>query len=323
MKKIKIGILGCADIVKRLIAPNIISSQNFELYAFASRSEEKVNQFSSLFGGKKIIGYDNLLKLDEIQAVYIPLPISFHFEWIMKALKSGKHVFSEKSIALNFIEVSEIINEAKKRKLCVFENFMFPYHSQFNFVKNKIGNGIIGDIRMLKSSFGFPIFNYENNIRYKKKLGGGALLDAGAYTLMASQLFLGMNQKVISSFLNKHNEEVDFFGAITLVNEKSIVSQLSFGFDNHYSNDIELWGSKGKITIEKAFTSGENHLPKIKILNQGISKSYELATDNQFMNILNDFYDSIIHNRFFKQFEIILAQSKLIDDVIKFNQSNE
>lgn len=314
MRKIKIGILGCADVAKRLIIPNLLKTNKFELVAISSRSIEKATEYSNLFGGIPIKGYENLIKIQEIEAVYIPLPTGMHYKWIMKCLYNGKHVFSEKSIATNFEEVSNIIRTANEKNLCVFENFMFPFHSQIEFVKEKIKSNEIGDIRLLKSFFGFPTINKGTNIRYKKELGGGALLDAGAYTLMASQVFLGMNQRVISSCLNKLDNSVDFLGSITLLNEESIVSQLTFGFDNFYQNNIEVWGTNGKIFINRAFTAGPSHIPCVKVYKSGKMTNYSLPSDNHFIKILDEFYNSILMGNYSKQYDQILSQAKLLSE---------
>lgn len=314
MKKVKIGVLGCADIAKKMLIPNMIASNKFEVVAFASRDISKANEFTNLFGGTAIEGYENLLKVEEIEAVYIPLPTGLHYEWIIKSLINNKHVFSEKSIATNFNEVQEIINLANTKKLCVFENFMFPFHSQYDFVKDKINSDTIGELRLLRSSFGFPMFKAEDNIRYNNELGGGALLDAGAYTLMASQFFLGNEQAVISSYLDNLKFQVDFLGAITLKNNKNIVSQLAFGFDNFYQNNIELWGTKGKIIIDRAFTAGPDYSPVITIQNQNETHTYQLNRDNHFIKILDKFHESISSGNYNFQFSQILSQSRLISE---------
>jgi hypothetical protein len=318
MKKIRIGILGCADIAKRLVVPNMIGSNKYEIIAFASRSMLKATEFSNLFGGTPIEGYENLLNRSDIDAVYIPLPTGMHYEWITKSLQAGKHIFAEKSIASTFKEVEEIIEIARKRNLCVFENFMFPYHTQFEFVNKKINEGAIGEIKLLRSSFGFPKFDAENNIRYNKALGGGAVLDAGAYTLMASQFILGKNQKVIAATSNTNGFEVDFHGTIVLENENKIVSQLAFGFDNFYQNNIELWGTKGKLIMDRAFTSGPGYSPKIIIENQNEKHEYILPPDNHFVKILNLFHEAISSKNFSIQYNQIISQSRLLDQVRNF-----
>jgi NDP-hexose-3-ketoreductase len=315
MRKIRIGVLGCADIAKRLLVPNILQTGLFDLVAVASRSEMKAMEFANKFQCDSIIGYEKLLERNDIQAVYIPLPTGLHFEWITKALNSGKHVLAEKSLACDFAETSSIISLAKEKKLCVFENFMFVFHSQFDFVKTQIEQSTIGEIRLLRASFGFPPFNVATNIRYKKELAGGALLDAGAYTIMAAHFLLGQNQKVLAASLEKKNWDVDYQGSAMLKNEAGIVSHLSFGFDNFYQNNIELWGSKGKMTIERAFTASPDFSPKVIIETQNIKSEYSLAADNHFQKILNKFAECIVSDQHEYLFDQILCQSKLLSQI--------
>ena len=318
-KKINIGILGCADIAKRLVIPNMISSGKYNIVAHASRTADKAREFSGLFGGKAIVGYDALLKREDIDSVYIPLPTGLHYEWIIKALNNGKHVFSEKSITTNYLETKEVIDLAREKNLCVFENFMFVFHSQYDFVKQKISGGEIGDIKLLRSSFGFPLIKQDNNIRYKNELGGGALLDAGAYTLMAAQFILGENQNPIASSLEKCGQAVDFQGSVMLKNPDGIVSQLAFGFDNYYQNNIELWGNKGKMVIDRAFTAGPGFRPKVIIEKQNARKEYSLPADNHFQKILKAFSDSVSNGKYDSKYEQILKQSYLLTEVRKLN----
>ena len=314
-RKIRIGIIGCADIANRLVIPNLLQTELFDLVAVASRSEQKAIEFSRKFHCEPLTGYEKLIERQDIEAVYIPLPTSLHYEWITKALKSGKHVLAEKSLAYDINQTSSIISFAKEKKLCVFENFMFIFHSQFDFVKQQIGQNTIGEIRLLRSSFGFPPFNTETNIRYKKELAGGALLDAGAYTIMAAHYLLGQKQKVLASSLEKGNWDIDYQGSAMLKNENGIVSHLSFGFDNFYQNNIELWGSKGKMTIDRAFTSSPGIMPKVIIETQNNKSEYTLAADNHFQKILIKFAECIASNQYEYLFDQILCQSSLLSQI--------
>ena len=75
MKKIKWGILGCANIARKAVIPGILGADNSELYAVASRSKEKAADFAEEFGAAVYYDdYDKLLADEEIEAVYIPLP---------------------------------------------------------------------------------------------------------------------------------------------------------------------------------------------------------------------------------------------------------
>lgn len=316
MQRLKIGIMGCASIAERLMVPAIISSKMWDLKVVASRSKEKGQDFASKFNCDYVVGYDKLLEQD-IDAIYIPLPTGMHYEWIMRSLEAGKHVIAEKSIATNYNEVSNIIDLARKKDLCVHENFMFQYHSQIEFVKNKLFE--IGSIKLFRSSFGFPRFAEKSNFRYKKDLGGGALLDAGAYTIKASQVFLGLDQSMEYAFLNKEENEVDFQGSIVLKNGANITSQLAFGFDNFYQNKIEIWGKSGKITMNRAFTAGPGVIPLVILEKQGITTEYQLSVDNHFIKSLEEFANAIYKNNFSER-EDILNQARLIDKVINYGK---
>jgi len=319
---IKIGILGCADFAKRLVIPNIIKTGLFEVVAVASRTAQKAVEFAETFSCEPIVGYEALLERKEIEAVYLPLPIGLHHEWILKALHAGKHVFCEKSLAPDLTEVTEILDLAREKKLCVFENFMFVFHAQFAAVRQLLADGEIGEVRLLRSSFGFKLPGPDSNIRYKKALGGGALLDVGTYTVMASHFLLGRSQQVIAASLENFGQEVDFQGAVMLKNPEGVVSQLAFGFDNFYQNTIELWGTEGKLVVERAFTAGPAYVPRLFIEKNNLKQEITLAPDNHFEKILTKFHDSIRNGPYDYMADQILTQSRLLTKVRQLANSN-
>lgn len=75
-----------------------------EVVAVASRSLSKAEKFikeTGLEGRSTAYGsYEELLKDPKVHAVYVPLPAGVRIEWIKKAAKAGKHIMSEKPIAL-------------------------------------------------------------------------------------------------------------------------------------------------------------------------------------------------------------------------------
>ena len=189
MNLIRIGIIGCADIAKRHIIPAILNLNNkYIISGIASRAESKASDFSSKFKIPHYVGYQSLINKKDLDAIYIPLPNSMHFEWVEKSLLKGLHVLVEKSMACNFKDVKYLNDLAKKKNLILIENFQFRFHRQINTITNLINNQFIGELRCLKSYFGFPPFKNKNNIRYKAQLGGGALLDAGSYPIKISQV---------------------------------------------------------------------------------------------------------------------------------------
>ncbi len=311
------GILGCASIAKNEVIPAIKSVQGSKLIAVASRDLKKAMEFAQIFDCTAIDSYETLLKRDDIDAVYIPLPTGMHFEWAVKALENNKHVLVEKSATTSLEEAEKLIQLAQRKNLAIIENFQFQHHSQHQSVAELISNGEIGEIRCFRSSFGFPPFATENNIRYSKHLGGGALLDAGAYVLKASSFMLGDGFEVASAYLSPHKEyNVDWFGGAFLVNKtKGYFSEVAFGFDNFYQCNYEIWGSRGKITSTRAFTAKANFSPSIILEKHGYLEEIKLPTDNAFQNMISYFESIVKTNSFSKEWKAVLTQAKLIEQV--------
>ncbi len=245
MNLIKIGIIGCADIASRYIIPALLNlGHKYIIVGIASRSKNKASKFSSKFNIPYYVGYQNLIKRKDLDAVYIPLPNSMHFEWVEKSLLKGLHVFVEKPMACNIKDVKYLNVLAQKKKRILLENFQFRFHRQLDIIKKLINNRSIGEIRCLKSFFGFPPFKDKKNIRYINELGGGSLLDVGVYPLKISQIFLGQDIDVLSSSLSIDKKmNIDIWGGAYLkqVNGAKF-GMISFGFDNYYQCNLEILG---------------------------------------------------------------------------------
>jgi len=315
------GILGCANIAITAVIPAILRADTNAKLIIASRDNKKARKTAGQFGCSFVNTYEELLRIEEIDAVYIPLPTGLHYEWVKKAVLAGKHILVEKSATNTYKEAIEVISLAKEKGVAIAENFQFQHHSQHQYVFELLQKGEIGEIRCFRSSFGFPPFSENTNIRYKKELGGGALLDAGAYVLKATSFMMGDGFEVKSSFLKINNAlDIDWFGGAFLVNEeRKIFSEVAFGFDNFYQCNYEIWGSKGKITSTRAFTAKANFKPSIVLEKQGYKEEIELSKDDHFSNMISYFISMVETKAFETEWRNLLTQAKLIDDVRKLS----
>lgn len=318
-KKIRIGVLSTASIGKRFIIPSILSLPgSFELTGIASRSLEAAKESAESFHCKAFGSYEEILDRAHIDAVYIPLPNSLHYDWVKLALERGIHVLVEKSLACTLSEVRELNQTAQKNNLALVENFQFRFHSQLRFIKELLNSGKIGALRYIRSSFEFPPFPDSSNIRYQEELGGGALLDAGAYPIKISQLFLGTDISVKASTLRYDSSyQVDIGGGAFLKqNTGEVFSEISFGFDNYYQCTLELYGSLGKISTNRIFTAPPNAKPVVTLEIQGKPvERIEMESDNHFVNMLNHFYHAIFTQELReKEYDGNIHQSRLIKE---------
>lgn len=269
---------------------NISQEQIVEQQA---RERAKALSFIDQYGGEIVVGYANLVSSNLIDAAYIPLPPSLHYKWAKKALEAGKHVFVEKPSTTCLADTDDLVKIASQKGLALHENYMFIYHEQLKTLDQIIKSDEIGDVRLYRISFGFPL-RQLNDFRYKKALGGGALLDAGGYCMKYANYLLGGNAKVVTAQANSiEGFEVEMFGSATMVNETDTVAQLAFGMDNDYKCDIEIWGSKGSITSGRILTAPAGFTPTYTIKKNQEIETRNLPADDAFLKSIERFVECI------------------------------
>lgn len=293
---IRIGVLGRADIARRQVIPAILAMPG--QYAFAGVASRDLSSGTSNAYWDALPayhGYDSILNRDLIEAIYIPLPNSLHAEWIEKALNRDIHVLVEKSMTCSLAETERLNRLARNKGLVLVENFQFRFHRQMSVLQQILADGGIGELRCLRSSFGFPPFADKNNIRYQKSLGGGALLDAGAYPIKAAQIFLGPELTVKAARLHNDLEYgVDTWGGGFIAQKNGdLFMEFAFGFDHHYQCNLELWGSRGKLTATRIFTAPPGFSPVIEWEHGSGKETISVEPDNHFQRMLEHFHKLI------------------------------
>lgn len=319
MKQLNIGVMGCAAIAKSMMIPAIQNCDEWNLVAVTSRTQAKASEFAREFKCEAVVGYDHLLKRTDIDAIYMPLPTGLHHEWITKSLEAGKHVLAEKSIAADYESAQKMVELARSKKLVLMEDFMFQYHSQHQFVFDLLNKGELGEIRVFRASFGFPPLPHDN-FRYDDEIGGGALLDAAGYTVRAVQFILGDDYEVKAATLkHDHKSGTNIYGSGFMDNGSAVGAQIGFGFDHYYQANYEIWGSKGKLIVERAFTPKPGFSPTITLEKQGEKHTWQMKPDNHFMGSVREFHRAITENDQEKHYRQVLVQSKALDDIRKLS----
>ena len=313
-QKIRMGVLGCARFAVRTLLPELQRHPAFDLVAVASRDADKAAGLAREYGCRAL-GYDELVGDRGIDAVYVPLPNALHAEWVGRCLAAGKHVLCEKSLGCTGAEVRRMVDLARSRNRFLMENFQFRFHSQHAHVKGLLAAGRLGEIRCFRASFGFPPFpDGAANIRYQSALGGGALLDAGAYTLKATTFMMGKGFQVKAASLRiSASYGVDVAGGIFLDNGAGVLSETAFGFDHFYQCSYEIWGSKGRLCAKRAYTAPPGLAPEIVLETEAGTETQVLPPDNHFEKMLSYFAEGAGRGRFHEaEQEECLMQADLL-----------
>ena len=207
MRKIKWGVLGTAYIFERDTARGMALAENCELVAIAGRSLEKALAFKEKYGFKRAYGnYDALLDDAEIEAVYIPLPNTMHYEWTLKALRKGKHVLCEKPLAPTAQEAEEMFRVAKENGVYLMEAFAYQHSPLVQAVRDEIDRGTIGEVRYVEAALITSDYDMTN-IRMRRDTLGGCTYDLGVYAMSFIQRMMGREPRdvrAVAAFAENH-----------------------------------------------------------------------------------------------------------------------
>jgi len=317
--KIKLGVIGCSSIAQKSVIPAIINSKNASLEMIGSRSKTKAKKFAEEFSCKKYGNYNEILENNEIDAVYISLPMIFHEEWSIKAAKFGKHVLCEKSSVLSFDSAKKVIKKCNNNDVKIMENFVYKAHPQHKKIFDLITKNTIGTIHTFNGKYGFDLSLPKHNFRFNKKLGGGALNDVGCYLVSASKFLF--QDLPISLFCNLKIDKklnVDTQGDIIMVFPHNRTAIFSFGYKNHFQSTYDIWATKGMIKTERAFNvPTKMHVP-LKLFNNDKIKKIPVKAVDQFQLTIENFCNVLqkhsIKNNFEKDF---LEQALIMDGARK------
>lgn len=266
--------LGCGVIANELAVA--MEKQGRKLYSVANRTHDKAIKFAEKYGIEKV--YDNIDEVFEdkdVDVIYISTPHNTHIQYLLKALKNGKHVLCEKAITLNSSELEEALKVAKENNVILAEAmtiFHMPLYKKLNEI---VRSDKLGPLRMIQMNFGsYKEYNMENRF-FNRNLAGGAMLDIGVYALSFIRWFMSEKPDNVVSQVRYAPTGVDEQAGILLMNSLGEMATVSLSlhakqpkrgtvaFDKGY---IEVYeyprGSKATITYtedghQEVITAGD------------------------------------------------------------------
>jgi NDP-hexose-3-ketoreductase len=307
---VTLGILGVANIVEKHIIKALSDVKNGTLVGIASRDVAKAKDCALRYNCSYFDSYESLLKSD-VDAVYIPLPVGLHEEWVIKAAQAGKHILCEKSLSGDAASVKRMVEACRKNKVLLFEGFMCDCHPQHQKVIESLP--AIGDTFLFNGFFGCPPFD-KDNIRYSKELAGGSLNDLGAYLVFMSRKILQSEPVSATCILVYGDKEVDVQGTALFEFPGNRFATIGFGFNNVYQNNYSVWGRSGLLRVEPAYSIPADMQPQVTRLVQDGEEKLEVPPANQFTLLFADFFQKI-ESKAYENFNYapLIAQARVME----------
>jgi len=297
--------------------PAIHEAKNLFLKGIYTRNTDVLQQQAEKYNVKAYYSFHEMLDDPDLDAVYIASPVGIHYEQAKAVLQANKHVIVEKSSFERLEQAQELIELASGKNLVLMEAFMYRFHKQFVKLIDLIKSKKFGKVRGVIATFGFPHLQAED-IRYQSELGGGSLLDAGAYTVSAiNQLFFHTSTVRFSNLLSDCGFKVDTNGTAVLQGKDDIIGIASWCFGADYKNEIEVWCERATLVAKRAFSKPATYAASIEVYqNSGLYLEIQCEPMNHFAAMFEHFV-GCINDQALKYYEhsILIEQMKLIASI--------
>jgi predicted dehydrogenase len=203
---LRVGLIGCGNVVSYGHRPALNSSPDLELVALAdiTPARRAIGQaWFSLTDDNIYTDYRDVLARPDIDAVVVTVPQQFRRAIVLDAVAAGKHILSEKPIATSPAVAAELIAAARQAGLTFGIVHNYHFFPEYRQIKALIDQGTIGDLRVLNLHYLGVIDNpgaaeYQSDWRHTLAAGGGVLMDMIHAVYLTEWLFGAPAQQVMA-----------------------------------------------------------------------------------------------------------------------------
>lgn len=256
------GILGPGNIARDFLA-GAAGSPCGTIAALGARDPAKPGLATDFPGIRIVSGYQALIDDPEVEAVYVATPHVLHAQWAIAAARAGKHVLCEKPMGVDATEVEAMFAAARAAGTFMGEAFMYRFHPLTARITDLVRSGAIGDVGMIRSSFGFAANPAVAPRLFDPALGGGALLDLAGYPVSMTALIAGCatgdalpEPETLKAIAHYGAAGVDETTAALLVYPGGIVAELTCSIAVRQENVLHIMGSTGRLEVDQFWFAG-------------------------------------------------------------------
>ena len=194
----KIGVVGYGVIGR--VHVKVLNELGFFVTAICDNDPEKLKELN---GVKTYSDYNEMLKSEKLDAVHICTPHYLHKEMIIKALKLGVNVLSEKPMCIKREDIDEILKAEKESSAILGVSFQNRFNPAVKYAENYLkGKKILGGYGTLLWKRD-KVYYSSGAWRGKKKTeGGGVLINQAIHTIDLLIKLVGEPKTLIANVSN-------------------------------------------------------------------------------------------------------------------------
>ena len=261
MDALGIGVLGAANIARKVVIPSILRADGVRLLLIGSESRRAADFVAEAqLDGVRVCRYEELLVDPEVDAVYIPLPNHLHAEWTFARRSTPASTCCARSRSRS-PRPRRKRHVVAARECGVSDGGVHgPLHPQWKLLR---ASWRAAHRRSAHRALVLhvPDFNRDpQNVRRRPELGGGAIYDVGYYGVNARGSLFGREPVAVTARQHVGPEGVDeeFQGVLDFGSGRSAL--VASSFCQPYRHEVELLGTEGRILVPQAFVNRSDPL---------------------------------------------------------------
>lgn len=299
-KKVRYGVVGLGWIAQEVVLPGFKGAKNSELTALITDDPEKATELGKKYDISHVVdydGYDQLLRSGVIDAVYLALPNNLHKDFTIRAAQAKVHVLCEKPMADSVADCEEMIQACERNNVKLMIAYRLHFEPANLTAVEKVQGGDIGEPRIFNAVFSQQ--TPEGNIRLKKALGGGPLMDMGVYPINASRyLFRAEPVEVTGVGANSGDErfrEVHEMATAVLRFPGDRLAMFTCSMGAAVSDSYRVVGTKGALQLKPGFDYHEKKTLTLTI--DGKETETTFGKVDQFGGEIDYFSECVLEGR--------------------------
>ncbi|MFR9709534.1 Gfo/Idh/MocA family protein [Paenibacillus sp. MB22_1] len=234
-------------------ARTLQSHGNVKITAVWDEEPERGREWAARLDADFEADLDTLLRREDVDGVVVDAPTSMHADVMVAAAQAGKHIFTEKAMALTTEEcdrISAAVREAGV-KFCI--SFPARTRPQELFAKQLLDDGILGNVTLLRIRNGHDgaLNNWLPEYWYdEKQAGGGAMMDLGCHPMYLASWYLGKPKRITSMFHYFTQRAVEDNAQCSIEFANNAVALVETSLVTYRTpSALEIYGTEGTLII--------------------------------------------------------------------------
>ena len=250
MPPLRIGLIGCGH-MGRFVHLNILRRlPQVEVVALAESDAQRREQAGQEVPRAALFSdYRELLDRSEIDATVICLPNALHAEAAIAALRSGKHLYLEKPLAINLEEGGKLLDVWRRSGRVGMIGFSYRFNPLHQQVRRYLQAGRLGELIAVRSVF-TTAPHHVPEWRQRRASGGGALLDLASHHVDLVRFWFDQKPLEVHATIKSERVEADT-ATLELRLANGLVIQSLFSMSSMDDDRFEIYGRRGKLCLDR------------------------------------------------------------------------